>query len=42
MPAPGVMYGEAGLGWKERLDLIVATMREMSSQTDPQKMRSAM
>jgi sigma-B regulation protein RsbU (phosphoserine phosphatase) len=27
--------------WRERLDLIVETMREMSTQTDPQEMRKA-
>src|SRR5258707_293493 len=27
--------------WRERLRLIVETMREMSSQTDPQEMRRA-
>jgi sigma-B regulation protein RsbU (phosphoserine phosphatase) len=27
--------------WRERLDLIVETMREMSTQTDPQEMRRA-
>jgi sigma-B regulation protein RsbU (phosphoserine phosphatase) len=28
-------------GWRERLNVILATMREMSVQTDPQEMRSA-
>ncbi len=33
--APGVFGGS---NWQERLDIIVETMREMSRQTDPQRM----
>jgi sigma-B regulation protein RsbU (phosphoserine phosphatase) len=37
---PNLLTGKVS-DWRERLDLIVATMREMSRQTDPQKMRQA-
>jgi sigma-B regulation protein RsbU (phosphoserine phosphatase) len=36
---PGLLDG-AKADWRERLELIVAAMREMSSQTDPQQMRN--
>jgi sigma-B regulation protein RsbU (phosphoserine phosphatase) len=32
------LFGPASGDWRRRLDVIVATMREMSSQTDPQAM----
>jgi sigma-B regulation protein RsbU (phosphoserine phosphatase) len=32
---------DVGYDWRERLDIIVAMMREMSVQTDPQEMRRA-
>jgi sigma-B regulation protein RsbU (phosphoserine phosphatase) len=32
---------DVGYDWRERLDIIVAMMREMSTQTDPQEMRRA-
>jgi sigma-B regulation protein RsbU (phosphoserine phosphatase) len=35
---PNLLTGRVS-DWRERLDLIVATMREMSRQTDPQQMR---
>src|SRR5947208_1780466 len=31
-------FDEKVSDWRERMDLIVATMREMSRQTDPQEM----
>jgi sigma-B regulation protein RsbU (phosphoserine phosphatase) len=37
---PQTRHGEV-TDWRERLDLIVETMREMSTQTDPQEMRRA-
>jgi sigma-B regulation protein RsbU (phosphoserine phosphatase) len=41
MNAPLGVAGEAVTDWRERLDIIVATMREMSRQTDPLEMRRA-
>ena len=32
---------DVGYDWSQRLDLVVAMMREMSTQTDPQEMRRA-
>jgi sigma-B regulation protein RsbU (phosphoserine phosphatase) len=37
---PNLLTGQV-TDWRERLKLIVATMREMSRQTDPQQMRQA-
>ena len=41
MSATTSLFDSVATGWRERLDVIVATMREMSVQTDPQEMRSA-
>jgi sigma-B regulation protein RsbU (phosphoserine phosphatase) len=38
--SPG-LFDEVARDWRERLDLIVATMKEMSRQTDPQEMSRA-
>jgi sigma-B regulation protein RsbU (phosphoserine phosphatase) len=38
--SPG-LFDEVAKDWRERLDLIVATMKEMSQQTDPQEMSRA-
>lgn len=38
--SPG-LFDEVARGWRERLDLIVETMKEMSRQTDPQEMSRA-
>ena len=40
MSAPAdVLAKEEVIDWQERLTLVTATMRDMSRQTDPQKMR---
>src|SRR5262245_24994521 len=39
--APPNTHNSLVVDWRERLVLIVETMREMSSRTDPQKMRRA-
>ncbi|HTU89988.1 MAG TPA: PP2C family protein-serine/threonine phosphatase [Gemmataceae bacterium] len=38
--SPG-LFDEVARDWRERLDLIVETMKEMSQQTDPQEMNRA-
>src|SRR5215472_2497584 len=35
------LFDEVAHDWRERLDLIVETMKEMSRQTDPQEMSRA-
>jgi len=39
MTATADVITEPVVGWRERLALVVATMRDMSRQTDPQEMR---
>ncbi len=39
-PSPG-LFDELAKNWRERLDLIVETMKEMSRQIDPQEMSRA-
>jgi sigma-B regulation protein RsbU (phosphoserine phosphatase) len=39
-PSPG-LFDEVARDWRERLDIIVETMKEMSRQTDPQEMSRA-
>jgi sigma-B regulation protein RsbU (phosphoserine phosphatase) len=41
MTAPRGLFDEVAHDWRERLDLIVETMKEMSRQTDPQEMSRA-
>jgi sigma-B regulation protein RsbU (phosphoserine phosphatase) len=41
MSAPRGLFDEVAHDWRERLDLIVETMKEMSRQTDPQEMSRA-
>jgi sigma-B regulation protein RsbU (phosphoserine phosphatase) len=41
MNAPRGLFDEVAQDWRERLDLIVETMKEMSRQTDPQEMSRA-
>jgi sigma-B regulation protein RsbU (phosphoserine phosphatase) len=41
MSAPQGLFDEVAHDWRERLDLIVETMKEMSRQTDPQEMSRA-
>jgi sigma-B regulation protein RsbU (phosphoserine phosphatase) len=41
MSAPRGLFDELAHDWRERLDLIVETMKEMSRQTDPQEMSRA-
>lgn len=41
MTASSGLFDEVAHNWRERLDLIVETMKEMSRQTDPQEMSRA-
>src|SRR5689334_12567199 len=41
MSAPRGLFDEVAHDWRERLDLIGETMKEMSRQTDPQEMSRA-
>ena len=41
MRMPRGLFDEVAHDWRERLDLIVETMKEMSRQTDPQEMSRA-
>jgi sigma-B regulation protein RsbU (phosphoserine phosphatase) len=41
MKMPRGLFDEVAHDWRERLDLIVETMKEMSRQTDPQEMSRA-
>jgi sigma-B regulation protein RsbU (phosphoserine phosphatase) len=41
MDGPAGLFDEVGADWRERLAFVVATMREMSQQTDAQAMNAA-